>query len=105
MSSSNSGRGIAKGECYKVWNHIDLAAQAVELYVNDNLVRTGRGDAVMGHPMNALKWLANELSQRNEGLHAGDLVTTGITCEVYYAQKGDHIVAKFGEIGHVEIFF
>ena len=50
-----------KGKCYEVWNHIDLAIHAVELvelYVNDNLVRTGRGDVVMGHPINALTWLA-----------------------------------------------
>ena len=38
-------------------------------------------------------------------LRAGDLVSTGITTEVYLAQSGDELVADFGPIGQVEIRF
>ncbi len=94
-----------KGQCCESWDRIDLSRHPVNLYVNGDCMRNGRGDAVMGHPITALTWLANELSQMREGLHAGDLVSTGITCDVYYAQPGDHIIAEFGEIGQVEILF
>jgi 2-keto-4-pentenoate hydratase len=93
------------GKPNKNWTDFDLANHEVSLYVNGSLMRKGRGDAVMGHPLNPLVWLVNMLSRNGKGLKAGDFVTTGITTEVYLAKNGDQIVADFGSIGSVELSF
>lgn len=87
------------------WTDFDLADHEVNLIVNDTPLLKGRGDKVMGHPLNPLTWLANMLSQHGKGLKAGDFVTTGITTEIYLGKLGDQIVADFGSIGSVEFSF
>jgi 2-keto-4-pentenoate hydratase len=87
------------------WRHLDLAAQPVRVMVNGQLVREGSGKAVLGHPLNALEWLANSLAARGVGLRAGQFVTTGVTTEVYMAEPGDRIIADFGDVGSAQVEF
>ncbi len=94
-----------KGSLTTDWRGLDLAAQTVRLEVNGHLHREGSGRAVLGHPLNALAWLANELSSHGLGLEAGQYVTTGVTMEVYMGQRGDRIRAGFGTLGVVELEF
>ena len=83
----------------------DLAAQAVRVAVNGNVLREGSGGNVLGHPLNALEWLVNSLSARGLGLKAGQYITTGVTTEVYMAERGDRITADFGPVGSVDLNF
>jgi 2-keto-4-pentenoate hydratase len=94
-----------KGSLVRDWRGLDLAAQTVRLTVNGNLHREGSGRAVLGHPLNALAWLANQLSSQGRGLKAGQYVTTGVTMEVYMGQRGDQITADFGPLGIVSLAF
>lgn len=93
------------GQAFREWEKIDLPAHEVRLEVNGKEIRRGRGDAVMGHPFNALVWLANTLGRQGGGLRAGDLVSTGTCMEVYDAEAGDSIHADFGAIGAVEFLY
>jgi len=83
----------------------DLAAQAVRVTVNGKVLREGSGGNVLGHPLNALEWLVNSLSARGLGLKAGQYATTGVTTEVYMAERGDRITADFGPVGSVDLTF
>jgi len=94
-----------RGALREDWRGLDLAAQAVRLTVNGKVERQGSGSAVLGHPLNALQWLENTLSSRGLGLRAGQYVTTGVTTEVYWAARGDRIIADFGPVGTVELAF
>jgi len=94
-----------KGRLVTDWQGIDLAAQAVRVTVNGKLLREGRGANVLGHPLNALEWLVHSLSSRGIGLKAGQYVTTGVTTEVYMAERGDRITADFGPVGSVDLNF
>lgn len=99
-----------KGKLTAHWREIDLAEQKVGLTVTGaagepKLQREGSGRAVLGHPLNALAWLANQLSAHGRGLEAGQYVTTGVTMEVYMGQRGDRIHANFGRLGVVELIF
>ncbi len=86
------------------WQDIDLADMAVTLHANGELVREGQGFNVMGHPINALTWLANVRAvYARDGLRAGDRISTGTTIVVYDAAKGDHLVADFGPLGRIEL--
>jgi 2-keto-4-pentenoate hydratase len=87
------------------WRKVDLAAQEVRLFVNGKIVQTGSGAAVLGHPLNALHWLADDLRGRGAVLKAGQYITTGVTTDIYMAQSGDQIRADFGQIGTVELTF
>jgi 2-keto-4-pentenoate hydratase len=94
-----------KGKLIEDWRGFDLAAQPVRLTVNGKLWREGNGSAVLGHPLNALQWLANSLSSAGLGLKAGQYITTGVTMEVYMGECGDKIAADFGPVGAVELEF
>ena len=94
-----------EGKAYDDWKTLDLPNQEVALVVNGQRVREGRGEAIMGHPINALIWLANMLCEQGRGLMAGDLVSTGTTVDVYHAAAGDEICADFGPVGLVELRF
>lgn len=87
------------------WRELDLVSQQVTLHVNGVRVREGSGAAVLGSPFSALAWLANELLHFGKQLKAGDVITTGVVCDVYPAQRGDDITADFGPLGSVRLGF
>ncbi len=92
-----------RGPLVTDWRGIDLAAQKVRLIINGSLKDEGSGAAVLGHPLNALTWLANALNARGLGLRAGDCITTGVTTDIYLAGAGDRVTADFGSLGSVEL--
>lgn len=94
-----------QGPLIKDWQQLDLAGQAVHVTVNGQLVRTGSGAAVLGHPLNAVEWLVSALSEQGIGLKAGQHITTGVTTEVYMGQAGDRVTADFGPVGRAEMEF
>lgn len=94
-----------RGRLVTDWRGLDLAAHTVRLTVNGSLHREGSGRAVLGHPLNALTWVANRLSSHGLGLQAGQYVTTGVTMEVYMGQPGDRIRGDFGSLGVVDLDF
>ncbi|MBI1893625.1 MAG: hypothetical protein HYS14_05905 [Candidatus Rokubacteria bacterium] len=93
--------GIGAG----AWQALDLTTHAVRLLVNGKVTLTGRGDAVLGHPLHALVWLANELPRWGRSLKAGEFVTTGTCTDIYVATARDKIQADFGALGSVEVMF
>lgn len=92
-----------RGTEVKEWRHLNFSEHAVELIVNGDVALTGHGANVLGNPLSALAWLANELPRWGRSLNAGDLVTTGTCTDVYTAKIGDSIRADFGELGSVEL--
>jgi 2-keto-4-pentenoate hydratase len=98
------GAWISGAPC-ATWHDLDLQTHAVRLLANDTEVSTGSGASVLGHPLNALAWLANELPTQGRALRQGERVTTGLSTGLYLAQPGDHVQADFGAFGSVEITF
>lgn len=93
------------GEPVVDWRHLDLAEVAVTVHRNASVATTGSGANVLGHPLNVLAWLADELPRHGERLQAGDFVTTGVTTDVFEADAGDQITAQFDGIGSVRVHF
>ena len=54
--------GIVLGEPVTDWRRLDLAALTARLWIDDAEAGSGRGGDVMGHPLNALSWLADKLA-------------------------------------------
>ena len=55
----------------------DLRGCAMRLTCDGDEVATGTGAACLGHPINALTWLANAVAARGAPLRAGEVVLSG----------------------------
>ncbi|MFO7927978.1 2-keto-4-pentenoate hydratase [Natronomonas sp.] len=81
----------------------DLALEGVEVRIADDRRATGTGGAVLGHPADAVCWLAEALDARGDALDAGDIVTTGSITEPLPLESGETVVARFSSLGTVAV--
>ncbi|MGH8630070.1 MAG: 2-keto-4-pentenoate hydratase [Burkholderiales bacterium] len=84
------------------WRELDLVEHRVVARCNGAVVREGKGANVLGDPRIALTWIANELCHHDNGLRAGELITTGTCIIPVEISAGDHVVADFGDLGQAE---
>jgi 2-oxo-3-hexenedioate decarboxylase/2-keto-4-pentenoate hydratase len=66
-----------------------------------NGVEGGRGAGVdvLGHPLNALAWLANHCAARGPGLRAGEFVSTGSVVQTVWMNRGDAVEIEIERLG------
>jgi len=96
--------GAVLGAPVRDWQHIDLAALQGVATINAAQVGTGHGRDVMGHPLDALAWLANNLASRGFGLWRGDVVITGSLVTSKFPKPGDLVRFEAGSLGAVELY-
>ena len=72
------------------------------VYVNDQIVGSGTGDAVLGNPLNSIVWLAGKLGQYGRTLKCGDIIMTGSFPRQFPMTPGDRVRTEFSGIGTVE---
>ncbi len=94
-----AGPGVAN------WAEIDLAEVTVRGSINGEVTNEGSGAAVLGHPLNALAWLAETLAADGGRLHAGDIVSTGTALGIVIPKPGATITGDFGDLGTVSLTF
>ncbi len=63
----------------------------------------GQGAAILGHPLNALAWLADHLASRGNRLKAGEVVTLGSVVKTIYPQADSSIEARFQGLSPVTL--
>lgn len=78
---------------------LDLWTCGMVLVVNGEIVSLGAGAACMGHPLNALTWLAQTLAKRGEGLRKGDVVLSGALGPMFAIKPGDAVRATIAGLG------
>jgi len=106
LAADNAIHGAwVEGDPIRDWRRYDLSRHTVNVLVNGQPWRIGSGANVLGHPLNVVAWLANELPLHGRQLRAGEKVSTGTTAEVYFASPSDHITADFGALGKAEVRF
>ena len=105
LAADNAVHGAwIHGEAVADWRGTDLAAQPTRLLVDGEENMIGSGGNVLGHPLEVVAWLANELPRYGLQLARGDFVTTGVTTDgIYPASAGQHLVAEFPTLGRVEL--
>ncbi|HXG16620.1 MAG TPA: fumarylacetoacetate hydrolase family protein [Calidithermus sp.] len=84
---------------------LDLALEGLVYEHNGAVAATATAAEVMGHPLNALVWLANHLGARGLALRAGDLVMTGSVSVLLRPRAGDVVRAAFTRLGSVSVRF
>ena len=87
------------------WRELDLAAHTVQAWRNGQPVAQGQGALVLGGPLRAAAWFANELRAQGLRWQPGEILATG-TCLIPVAvQPGDQVRMDFGILGSVEARF
>jgi 2-keto-4-pentenoate hydratase len=81
----------------------DLSDVPVEVYVDDVLQAAGNAENVLGHPLNVVAWLVNELADRGRALVPGDYVTTGTCTPLILIAAGSSVRCEFGHLGSVSV--
>ena len=79
-----------------------LPSHRVELSAGASEPVEGTGERVLGDPVEAVRWLANELASRGQELAAGEAVITGAAAPMRDPGPG-LAVADFGALGSVSI--
>lgn len=80
----------------------DLATLEGTVYRDGAVLDRGSGRDVLGHPLNALAWLANHLVAEGERLRAGDLVMTGNLVTTKFVAPGERYAFELAGVGRVE---
>jgi 2-keto-4-pentenoate hydratase len=91
--------GCVLGREVEDWRALDLAALAGRMVVNGNEVGRGRGSDVLGHPFEALAWLAGKAAQDGQPLRAGEVVLLGSVVQTMWLQPGDHVAIEIERLG------
>ena len=81
---------------------LDIVGRAV---INGVEVGHGTGADVLGHPHEALAWLANHLAAGGNSLHAGQLVLTGSLVKTVWLNAGDEVMMDLSGLGAVRAAF
>jgi len=86
------------------WRSLDLVEERPVVSLRGQQFM-GHGKNVLGDPLIALTWLANELRQLGVTLGAGQIVTTGTCHPPLLIQSGDFCAVDFGSLGKVSVGF
>jgi 2-oxopent-4-enoate hydratase len=82
-----------------------LELMGMALRLNGEVVSTGAGLACMGHPANAVAWLANTLGRAGARLNAGDVILSGALGPVTPVRSGDRVDVDLSAMGSVSCRF
>ncbi|MBT5194249.1 MAG: sulfate adenylyltransferase [Rhodospirillaceae bacterium] len=93
------GAGCVLGDGVTDWRELDLAAIAGRMTINGNEVGAGVGGDILGHPLNALVWLADLRAARGQSLRAGEFVTLGSLVQTVWIDEGDEVIAEIDGLG------
>ena len=89
----------------EAWRTLDLIHHRVTAQIKGGAQFTGSGSNVLGDPLLALTWIANELSGIGVTLKKGAVVTTGTCFKPFAVAPGDAVEIDFGLIGRVGVRF
>lgn len=102
IADNSSSWGIVLGKQAITPFGVDLSTVGMVLEQDGEIIRTGVGAAVLGHPLTSAVWLVNTLGAYDETLHAGDLLLTGSLAALAEATPG-RFRARFSDgLGAVE---
>lgn len=97
--------GAVLGPPRRDWRGLDLAALTGQLWVDGALAGAGRGADILGHPLQALAWLANERARQGAPLKAGQFVLLGSVVKTVFLERPAKVRVELEGLGGAEIEF
>ena len=95
--------GVVLGPERADWHTLDLENASGAMTINGEPAGEGYGRDVLGHPLDALAWLANTLAGRGKELQAGMLVMTGSIVSTKFLNPGDEAAFTFEGLGDIRL--
>ena len=83
----------------------DLATARGHMAINGNQVGEGTTGDILGHPYEALAWLANSLAERDQHLKSGEIVLLGSVVETQWVERGDEVNIEIEGVGGALVKF
>ena len=102
--NASSARIVLGGKITPVLG-LDLQTVGMVLEKNGEIAATAAGAAVLGHPAQAVAWLANKLATYRISLAKGEVILSGSLTAAVPVAAGDFIRADFGHLGDVKTKF
>ena len=103
--NASSGAYVLGGAPRSLRDVDDLRSCTMRLTCDDDLLSSGTGAACLGHPVNAVVWLANVVAARGEPLRAGEVVLSGSLGALVPAAAGRTYEAQIDGLGSVRAVF
>ena len=85
------------------WHHLDLAALTARTYRDGNLLGTGLSNVLLGHPLDALAWIATRRSRLGLGLPPGTFVSLGTITPVAWVEGPGEFRIEVESLGQVSV--
>jgi 2-keto-4-pentenoate hydratase len=89
----------------EAWRELDLGAIRGRMTINGAEVGAGQGGDILGHPLEALAWLANALAARGRHLEAGTFVLLGSVVQTRWVDAGDLVEVEIEGLGRASARF
>ena len=103
--NASSGLYVTGGSPRALTDIGDLRACEMALTASGEVVSSGTGAACLGHPLNAVVWLANVVAERGDPLQAGEVVLSGSLGPLAPVRAGETYEATIGGLGSVRASF
>ena len=94
---------VVRGTPIPDWGLRDLATMPVRAVLEGMTVASGTGAMVLGHPLNALLWLAAALHKRGDQLRRGEIVFTGTCTGITKVAPGQLFMGCFADLPPVQV--
>lgn len=105
IADNASAAYVILGTRPKRLSALDLRLAGAVLERNGVVVETGAGAAVLGHPANAVAWLANTLAELGQSFEPGQVILPGSCVRAVDVGKRDYVRAEIADLGPVEVSF
>jgi len=102
--NSSSSRFITGGRMARL-EDVDVKNLGVVMEINGEIVATGAGAAVLGHPAASVAMLANMMGERGEEIPAGTFIMTGGITAAVTVNRGDSINIRYQDLGSITAKF
>lgn len=93
------GAGCVLGSAVPGFDPFLLATTRATMRIDDREVGSGVGTDILGEPLEALVWLANNLAERGQYLRRGEFVLLGSLVQTQWVQAGQSVVIENDRLG------
>lgn len=105
IADNTSAAGWVLGDAVPYTPGMDLAHCGIVLRLNDAIVSTVAGSAVLGHPALPVAMLANLMAAQGREIPAGALILTGGASAAVAVKQGDRVDLAIQGIGGLSVTF
>jgi len=95
--------GVVLGAPVTDWRGLDLEHAATRCWINDEPAGAGKTGDAMGHPFEAVAWVANLLNRHGRMLRSGMMVMTGSSITTKFPAPGNRVRFAIDGLGEISL--